>query len=189
MLSCQVLSDVTTSWTVTLQASMPMGFPRQEYWSVLPFPLSGDLPYPRIESRDRRRQTTESENSILGRFIKGWSHKDPRVGLFVWFVHCFNPSGQKRGWSTVSFQWLIYDWMNETINESINQWVTDELMNEWLNQWMSEQIYEWVTESRVNEWVKASVFWMLTLWSGWGGRWIQEEITAPWGVGNPTKAS
>ena len=26
-----------------------MGFPRQEYWSVLPFPSPGDLPKPRIE--------------------------------------------------------------------------------------------------------------------------------------------
>jgi len=27
-----------------------MGFPRQEYWSGLPFPPPGDLPNPRIES-------------------------------------------------------------------------------------------------------------------------------------------
>ena len=26
-----------------------MGFPRQEYWSGLPFPSPGDLPYLRIE--------------------------------------------------------------------------------------------------------------------------------------------
>ena len=26
-----------------------MGFSRQEYWSMLPFPTSGDLPHPRIE--------------------------------------------------------------------------------------------------------------------------------------------
>ena len=26
-----------------------MGFPRQEYWSGLPFPSPGDLPNPRIE--------------------------------------------------------------------------------------------------------------------------------------------
>ena len=27
-----------TPWTVTHQASLSMGFPRQEYWSGLPFP-------------------------------------------------------------------------------------------------------------------------------------------------------
>ena len=31
-------------WTVTHQASLSMGFPRQEYWSGLPFPSPGDLP-------------------------------------------------------------------------------------------------------------------------------------------------
>ena len=29
-------------WTVACQAPLPMGFPRQEYWSGLPFPSPGD---------------------------------------------------------------------------------------------------------------------------------------------------
>ena len=33
------------------QAPLSMGFPRQEYWSGLPFPSSGDLPDPRIKPR------------------------------------------------------------------------------------------------------------------------------------------
>ena len=32
-----------TLWTVAHQASLPMGFSRQEYWSGLPFPSLGDL--------------------------------------------------------------------------------------------------------------------------------------------------
>ena len=35
-----------TPWTVANQASLSMGFPRQEYWSGLPFPSPGDLPEP-----------------------------------------------------------------------------------------------------------------------------------------------
>ena len=31
-------------WTVAYQASLSMGFSRQEYWSGLPFPSPGDLP-------------------------------------------------------------------------------------------------------------------------------------------------
>jgi len=31
------------------QPPLSMGFPRQEYWSGLPFPSSGDLPNPGIE--------------------------------------------------------------------------------------------------------------------------------------------
>ena len=37
-------------WTVARQASLSMGFPRQEYWSGLPFPSPGDLPDPGIKS-------------------------------------------------------------------------------------------------------------------------------------------
>ena len=38
-----------TPWTVTYQVPLSMGFSRQEYWSGLPFPSPGDLPYPEIE--------------------------------------------------------------------------------------------------------------------------------------------
>ena len=37
--------------TVACQASLSMGFSRQEYWSGLPFPSPGDLPDPGIEPR------------------------------------------------------------------------------------------------------------------------------------------
>ena len=36
-------------WAVARRASLPMGFPRQEYWSGLPFPSPGDLPDPGIK--------------------------------------------------------------------------------------------------------------------------------------------
>ena len=38
-----------TPWTVARQASLSMGFPRQECWNGLPFPSPGDLPDPGIE--------------------------------------------------------------------------------------------------------------------------------------------
>ena len=38
-----------TLWTVSCQAPLFMGFPRQEYWSGLPFPTSVSLPDPGIE--------------------------------------------------------------------------------------------------------------------------------------------
>ena len=44
------MSDSLTPWTVALQASLiSMGYPRQEYWSVLPFPPPGALPDPGIK--------------------------------------------------------------------------------------------------------------------------------------------
>ena len=38
-----------TLWTVAHQAPLSMGFSRQEYWSELPYPPLGNLPYPRIK--------------------------------------------------------------------------------------------------------------------------------------------
>ena len=38
-------------WMVACQATLSMGFCRQEYWSGLPFPSSGDLLDPGIEPR------------------------------------------------------------------------------------------------------------------------------------------
>ena len=49
---CCLLSCVqffVAPWTVTLQAPLPMGFPRQEYWTELPFLSPGDLPDPGTE--------------------------------------------------------------------------------------------------------------------------------------------
>ena len=40
---------LATPWTVAYQASLSMGFSRQEYWSGLPFPSPEDLPDPGIE--------------------------------------------------------------------------------------------------------------------------------------------
>ena len=43
------MSDSATPWTVARQAPLSRGFPRQEYWSGLPFPPPGYLPNPGIE--------------------------------------------------------------------------------------------------------------------------------------------
>ena len=43
------MSDSATPWTVVHQVPLSMGFPKQEYWSELPFSLPGDLPDPGIE--------------------------------------------------------------------------------------------------------------------------------------------
>ena len=44
--SCLTLA---TTWTIAHQVPPSMGFPRQEYWSGLPFPILGVLPDPGIE--------------------------------------------------------------------------------------------------------------------------------------------
>ena len=52
-LPAQLLSCVqlfATPWTVGRQVPLSMGFSRQAYWSVWPFPPPGDLPDPGIET-------------------------------------------------------------------------------------------------------------------------------------------
>ena len=62
--SCPTLA---TPWTVACQASLSMGFSRQEYWSGLPFPSPGALPDPGIESRSPALQTDSLPTELQGK--------------------------------------------------------------------------------------------------------------------------
>ena len=53
-----------TSWTVACQAPLSMGFPKQEYWSGLPFPSPGDLPDSGIKSRSPALQAVFQVDSL-----------------------------------------------------------------------------------------------------------------------------
>ena len=58
-----------TPWTVAHQAPLSMGFPRQEYWTSVPFPFPGDLLDPRL---------------LLGRWILyHWATKEAWYHLYV----------------------------------------------------------------------------------------------------------
>ena len=48
-LVAKLCPTLLTPWTVAHQAPLSMRFSRQEYWSGLPFPSSGDLPDPGIK--------------------------------------------------------------------------------------------------------------------------------------------
>ena len=76
-----------TQCTVAHQASMSMGFSRQEYWTGLPFPSSGGLPNPGIQvgsptlRADSLLSTRESWHYVLGNIL-GWPKS-----LFRFFHH------------------------------------------------------------------------------------------------------
>ena len=61
--SCLTL---VTPETVAQQASLSMGFSRQEYWSRLPFPSPGDLPDPGIEPRSLALQEDSLPTELKG---------------------------------------------------------------------------------------------------------------------------
>ena len=66
-----------TPWTVAHQAPLSMGFSRQEYWSGLPFPSSGDLPDPRIKLSSPALQADSLTSELPGK---------PIVCIYVYIV-------------------------------------------------------------------------------------------------------
>ena len=64
-LSCVRLFEIP--WTVVYQASLSMGFSRQEYWSGLPFPSPGDLPDPGIKPRSPALQADSLQSEPPGK--------------------------------------------------------------------------------------------------------------------------
>ena len=75
-LSCVRLFAIP--WTVVYQASLSMGFSRQEYWSGLPFPSPGDLPDPGIKPRF---------SCIAGRCFTLWATREALKAQSKTFIH------------------------------------------------------------------------------------------------------
>ena len=96
----KVLSRVrifATPWTLAYQAPPSMGFPRQEYWSGLPFPSPGDLPDPGIEPGSPALQTDA---------FTFWATREAqlyeKVWLKVWPASCLeNPRDGGAWWAAV----------------------------------------------------------------------------------------
>ena len=69
--SCYSVAKLCLTLCNPLDCSPPgsfVGFPRQEYWSQLPFPSSGDLPDPRIEP---------SSPALASGFFTSWAKRKP----------------------------------------------------------------------------------------------------------------
>ena len=73
MIKCaRLLSHIqlfSIPWSVALQVLQSMGFPRQEYWSGLPFPSPGDLPNTGIQPTSPASQEDSLPLSHQGSLI------------------------------------------------------------------------------------------------------------------------
>ena len=84
---CQWKKVLVTQWYLTLydpmvcgpQVSLSMEFSRQEYWSVLPFPLPGDLSNPGIEPTSPALQVDSVPIEYCG--SQGMAEISTKVGL------------------------------------------------------------------------------------------------------------
>ena len=77
--ACQVaaaVSDSVTPWTVAHQAPQSMGFSRQGYWSGLPSPSLGDLPFPGLDPA--------SLMSCIGRWVL--YHERHRIAMYMYYT-------------------------------------------------------------------------------------------------------
>ena len=99
-LSCLVMSDSVTSWTVARQAALSRGFARQEYWSGLPCPPPGDLPNPGIKPRSPALQEDSRPSKPLG------TPKNTRVGGLSLLQEIF-PT-QEWNWGLLHCRQILY---------------------------------------------------------------------------------
>ena len=83
-----------TPWTVAHQASLSIGFSRQEYWGGLPFPTPRDLSHPGIEPKSftshalanwfLTTSTTQDNTLLMYLYLYIWwiSYRQRTVGIF-----------------------------------------------------------------------------------------------------------
>ena len=67
VLVAKLCPTLAAPWSVARQASLSMGFPRQEYRSWLPFPAPGDLPHPGIEHGSPVLQADSLQTKLGGK--------------------------------------------------------------------------------------------------------------------------
>ena len=70
---------LVTLWTAAHQIPLSMEFPRQEYWSELPFPPPGDLPDPGIEPASPMSPVLQVDSLPL-------SHQGNSKHLVLWLL-------------------------------------------------------------------------------------------------------
>ena len=78
-------------WTIVYQASLSMGFSRQEYWSGLLFPSPGDLPDPGFEPASPALQADSLPPELPG----GPLGEDPLNPLDTREIKPINPKGNQ----------------------------------------------------------------------------------------------
>ena len=70
-------------WTIGRQAPLSMRFPRQEYWSGLPFPTPEDLPEPGIEPESLELAGTFFTTEPPGKHIISWRDNKKKIKMLL----------------------------------------------------------------------------------------------------------
>ena len=88
-----------TPWTVTCQASLSMGFPRQKYWTGLPCPPPGDLTHPGIDSAAPAAPAWQADSLPLSHLEANHSSRCSLqvIGIGTFIKSGFHDSGRLSG--------------------------------------------------------------------------------------------
>ena len=87
---CSCVWLFVTPWTVDCQAPLSMGSSKQQYWSRLPFPSAGGLPYPGILFL-----------ALTGRFVTTAPPAKPIPSICVYMYLVKNPPTMQETWIRV----------------------------------------------------------------------------------------
>ena len=116
-LLCLVIQSCPTPWTVANLC--PWGFSRQEYWSGLPHPPSGDLPNPGIKPRSPTLQVDFLPAEPQGK------PENTRVGSVTLLQGNF--SIQELNWGCLRCRWIFYQLSYQGSPELHSyEWLNDE---------------------------------------------------------------
>ena len=131
--SCLTLCD---PMNCSLPAPLSIGFPRQEYWSGLPFPSPDNLPNPGIDPHI---------SCITGSFFAIWAASLPfEPGKLLWWLHdprqldwagaqgmCRGAlSGRTLGIPTTLF-WYVWSCQVNIIGKSLRSHLSSETFSKW----------------------------------------------------------
>ena len=98
---CESVSrSVVTPMTIAYQASLSMGFSRQEYWSGLPFPFPGDLSKPGIKPGSPALQADFLPSEPLGHL--------PITMLYVNYISIKKLPGIKTSSKNNYYNYILY---------------------------------------------------------------------------------
>ena len=80
MCACSGMSNSAALWTAACQAPLSMGFTRQEYWSVFPFPSPLDLP-------DPDPGIEPASPPLAGGFFTTEPHRKPKGNIIIYVIN------------------------------------------------------------------------------------------------------
>ena len=81
LLFCNPMDCILQGFPWDFPGKKSMGFPRQEYWSTLPFPPPGDLSDPRIET------VSPVSSALAGGFFTTEPLGTPNSNSYFFFIH------------------------------------------------------------------------------------------------------